>query len=378
MPVIAITSHQDNQTVTDSPVTIIGTIDDNTAQVTVNGQSAAVGEGIFTSAAIGLSLGSNEITVIAIDQSNNQITQTMHLVYSDVTPPSIPTVNPPVSPTNTTTQALSGTKEANSSIWINGSEAVVLDTQTVWSAQVNLSEGTSNFAVTSKDASENQSQPPVNVSIVFDTTPPTGSITINNDAPYTNSGNVTLNLSATDGTGTGVSKMQFSNTNNGSDWSPVPATDYATTYPWPLISGDGSKIVYVRFIDAAGNPSSATILDAITLDTTAPAQPTIDSVTSPTNSNSQTITGTKSEDSNSIMVSCNTANVGQLSYPTSTTWLCQLTNLTAGDNNITVIAHDAAENPSSPTSITITYQPAQPLSIAITSPANNATKYISK
>jgi len=94
---------------------------------------------------------------------------------------------------------------------------------------------------------------------------PTGSITINAGAAYTNSTSVILFLSASDNSGT-VSSMQLSN--DGSTWSGWEA--YATTKPWMLSSGDGEKTVYVQFKDAAENVSS-TYSDTIILDTTAPS-----------------------------------------------------------------------------------------------------------
>lgn len=84
-----------------------------------------------------------------------------------------------------------------------------------------------------------------------DTTPPTGSIKINNGAQYTSTVSVTLNLSASDavsGMGTG-SQMQFSN--NRVNWSAPEA--YAVTKTWQLASGRGQRTVYVKFKDVAGN-----------------------------------------------------------------------------------------------------------------------------
>ncbi len=97
-----------------------------------------------------------------------------------------------------------------------------------------------------------------------DTTPPSGTIQINNNATYTMTLSVTLNLSATDDIGP-VTQMQFSNDNVTYG---VPES-YATTKAWTLTSGDGSKTVYVKFKDAAGNWSVA-LTDTITLDTVAP------------------------------------------------------------------------------------------------------------
>ncbi|GEM_PF-1345747 len=100
-----------------------------------------------------------------------------------------------------------------------------------------------------------------------DATPPTGTMKINGDAPYTNNAAVILSLYAQDNTGgSGIDKMQFSN--DGTTWSAAEA--FAFTRSWAMSSGDASKTVYAKFSDKAGNWSTA-YSDSITLDTTAPA-----------------------------------------------------------------------------------------------------------
>lgn len=98
-------------------------------------------------------------------------------------------------------------------------------------------------------------------------TPPTGSVTVNNGAIYTKSNSVTLTLSATGSSQ--VTFMRFSS--DGANWTAWEA--YTTSKSWTLTTGDGSKTVYVQFIDAAGL-TSTTIYDTIVLDTTPPTQPT--------------------------------------------------------------------------------------------------------
>lgn len=95
-----------------------------------------------------------------------------------------------------------------------------------------------------------------------DSTPPVGTIKINNDAAYINSPAVTLNLSATDsGSGMGAgAQMQFSNDNIA--WSSPEA--YSAIKVWNTTEGDGKKTVYVKFKDAAGNWSTV-YSDLITL-----------------------------------------------------------------------------------------------------------------
>jgi Tol biopolymer transport system component len=97
--------------------------------------------------------------------------------------------------------------------------------------------------------------------IKLDKTPPTGTITINNEAASTSSPAVTLALSANDTSG--IAQMRFSN--NGTDWTSWET--YATSKNWTLPSGDGEKTVYVQFKDNAGWVSS-NVSATILLDTT--------------------------------------------------------------------------------------------------------------
>jgi hypothetical protein len=111
---------------------------------------------------------------------------------------------------------------------------------------------------------------------VIDTTPPVGSIIIDNEAIYTNTLSVTLALSCADLQGT-CTDMQFSN--DGSGWS--VAETFATSRIWTLPSGEGFKTVYARFKDSNNNWSSS-YSDTITLDMTAPSPPAVTGST-PTN-----------------------------------------------------------------------------------------------
>jgi len=97
-----------------------------------------------------------------------------------------------------------------------------------------------------------------------DTTPPTGSISINGGAVYSTGLSVTLTLDAAD-PGSGVSQMRFSN--DGSTWSSWQT--YATTANWSLAAGDGLKTIYAQFMDGAGNVSGS-FTATTTLDTTPP------------------------------------------------------------------------------------------------------------
>ncbi len=379
-PIIAITSHQPNQVVNTPSITIQGTIDDNTATVIARSGSdeaiypATVSNGAFTIGPIPLSVGPNTITVTAADQSSNISSKSIALTYVDITPPTTPTVNPVVSPANINTQTLSGAKEVNSSIRINGVERVALDGLTTWSKSVNLSEGINNFSITSKDASNNESAAAA-ATIFLDTTLPTGTIKINDNSQYTNSANVTLTLFATD-TGTGVSQMQLSSPLWGEgqgegQW--LPAEPYTVTRPYVLSSGDGAKTVYAQFKDAAGNWSDP-VSDDIILDTTAP----VIAVTSPENgyiSSAQTITVEGTIDDNTATVSVEriadseggpVIARSEATKQSNTTFTAQNVPLSLGQNTITATATDPAGNQATSNSITVLYDSTAPTAPVVT------------
>lgn len=127
-----------------------------------------------------------------------------------------------------------------------------------------LSAGTTYVvAVTAYDNSSNESDKSGEQSIyipVSDTTPPTGSVSINSGAELTSSRTVTLKLSASD-TGGLVSGMKLSN--DGAAYSGEIA--YTSSYQWQLSGNDGSKTVYVLFKDSAGNWMSSPATASITL-----------------------------------------------------------------------------------------------------------------
>ena len=70
--------------------------------------------------------------------------------------------------------------------------------------------------------------------------------------------------------------MQFSNDNT--NWS--TAETFSTSKAWTLTSGDGTKTVYAKLKDKAGNWSDTTIKDTIILDTISPSDGTLSATAS--------------------------------------------------------------------------------------------------
>jgi hypothetical protein len=128
--------------------------------------------------------------------------------------------------------------------------------------------------------------------VKIDTIDPTGSITINSNATYTNSTSVTLNLDATDA-GSAIVSYRVATGSSCASASFVapfsPVSPYSDDVSHTLPSGDGTKTVCVQYKDAAGNVST-TYTDSITLDQTDPTGSiTINSNAAYTNSMSVTL-----------------------------------------------------------------------------------------
>ena len=105
------------------------------------------------------------------------------------------------------------------------------------------------------------------LSVLYDTTPPAATVSIDAGAMYTTSAAAILTMTATDGS-SGVQDMRMSFSNEDDEASFTPWQPYAPTASWDLSAGDGTKTVYTQFRDGAGNVSKAS--DTIILDTTAP------------------------------------------------------------------------------------------------------------
>lgn len=205
-------------------------------------------------------------------------------------------------------------------------------------------------------------------SITLDSTAPSGSVRINDDAQYASAASVVLNLTAVD-PGSGVSDMRLST--DGSTWGAWES--YATTRAWTLTLGDGEKRIYVQYRDVLGN-TSASCSDSIRLDTLPPTGTvTIDSGRSFTYSTSVTLACSAS-DSGSGVSQMRIRNSGTEWGAWETYSPGRLWDLTPGDGAKTVEAQfkDGVGRISQTCSDSITYQ-SVPLKVVSTSPASSAT-----
>lgn len=148
-----------------------------------------------------------------------------------------------------------------------GAVSIGTDTTSPYSRPWNttaFADGSYNLTARATDNAGNVATSAI-VTVKVDNTSPAGTIKIKGGKRWTKKLSVPLNLTCTDGTGSGCSKMQFSNDN-------VIFTalePFAASKTWTLTAGDGTKTVYVRFADAQGNLSNS-FSDTIKLDQTKP------------------------------------------------------------------------------------------------------------
>jgi PKD repeat protein len=164
----------------------------------------------------------------------------------------------------------------NQVLWSNataGSGGTAAGTESWSVSSIALSEGNNSITVTANDAGDNQGSSIIIVTYVAsipDTTPPSGSVSINDGAASTKTIDVTLTLSASDtesGMGSGA-QMKISN--DGTNWTaPLP---YAESMSYNLPPGAGTKTVFANFSDAVGNWMASPVNDQIDY---APNQPPV-------------------------------------------------------------------------------------------------------
>ncbi len=132
----------------------------------------------------------------------------------------------------------------------------------------------------------------------------------------------------------------------------------------------GTHTVRVEAVNSIGKLGFA---EAGFLVDTVPPMLSMDPVTSPTYTASQTITGTM--ESNAIIkITVDTpAVVGPVTYPTPTTWSCSITKLAAGDNLFVATAEDTAGN-TTPASSLIRLEAIVILSVNISNNVINTEK----
>ena len=285
--------------------------------------------------------------------------------------------------TNDTTPTLSGTAEAGSTVTIYQNETEVgtttanVDSQ--WTFTPSLTEdGSYFFTATATDAAGNVSDASSTYTITLDTAAPAAPTiqSAEDDVPPVegtvasggSTNDTTPTLSGTAEAGSTVTIYQ-NETEVGTTTANV---DSQWTFT-PSLTEDGSYFFTATATDAAGNVSDASSTYTITLDTAAPAAPTIQSAEDDvppvegtvasggsTNDTTPTLSGT-AEAGSTVTIYQNETEVGTTTANVDSQWTFTPSLTEDGSYFFTVMATDAAGNVSDASSTyTVTLDTAAP------------------
>lgn len=187
---------------------------------------------------------SQKIVKVLVSDGELEDYMQWNITINDTSPPTQLTLNTITSPTNSSPQVLSGTKEANTSIWINGVEVISINPDTIWSYIFDLSEGTNNISITSRDEAGNESASVTTTTIILDTDAPVAP-TLDAVVSPTNVSLQTLFGTKETNTSIWINSLEVVPINPGTTWN----------YDFNLSEGENSISIASR--DAVGNESSA-------------------------------------------------------------------------------------------------------------------------
>ena len=169
-PQVAFISPADGAVFNTTPISVTGTASDDVALASVTVNGADVGTTGTWSIDIGLTEGSNVITVVATDTSGNTATDSIQVTYEilDTTPPELSVTSPADGATVSSTPVnVTGTASDNvglASVTVNGIPVVV--TAGAYSVDVDLIEGVNAITVIATDTSGNTNQ--VDISVTYE------------------------------------------------------------------------------------------------------------------------------------------------------------------------------------------------------------------
>ena len=310
------------------------------------------------------------LTPTAKDQAGNTTTGTPIQITTDTTPPTTPVIVTPTdgTTTNTTRPTITGTGETGTTITITGQKDHPLCTTPVtngtWECTPDapLTDGDHPLTPTSTDEAGNTTTG-TSVTLTIHTVAPTAP-TIDSPEDGTHTATTTPTL-----TGTAPNGTQVTITHNDTTICTTPANntkwECAPTTPLP----DGEYTLSPTAKDQAGNTTTGTSV-TLTIDTTAPTAPTIESPREGAflNTPTPTITGTTEPGTHITVTSTNNTTLCTTTA-THTTWECTPTTpLTDGTHPLTPTAKDRAGNTTLGATVTITTDTKNPETPVVSSP----------
>ncbi len=329
-PVVVITNPLTGADFTFSPIPVTGTVDDNTAEVTVNGVNALVVNGTF-SATVPLIEGANQLAATATDPADNVGTDLISVNLNtegvDDTEPPEATIESPSNNAVVTSSPITVTGFINDGLAVATLNGVSVPSGD-FELEVALVEGQNLLTLTATDPAGNTTNTSIVVTLNtsgVDDIPPVVEITdpLDNDIVQTPS--LAVQGTVNDDTATVVVNGVEAVRGAGDSW--------ATNVPL----SEGANLVTAVATDTAGNTSTDDI--SVTLDTIAPVVNILSPADgSDTESGSITVSGTVDDDSAVVVVNGVTAVVS------AGTFSAENVNLSPGENFLNARATDAVGN----------------------------------
>jgi RHS repeat-associated protein len=335
-PVLTVSTLPDGSYTNNATLNITGTVQDNVGlrDLQVNDTVVPVNADASFSYALVLTSGANTVTVVATDLAGNQASDTRTITLDQTAP--VITVTTPADNSKTAQGLLtvSGSvdKAATVLVTLGGNAQPAALTGNAFSADLNLTSGTNTIEVTATDLAGNKST--VKRTVLFDDQMPSVAITDPNQDLRTNKSSVTIRGTASDP----LTQVSVSIAVDGQTFTP-PVVNGA----FEQAVGFATEKIYAVVVTATNEVGTATSVQRNVIYDVTPPTIAIDPVTSPTNQGSQVVSGTM-EAGAKVSVTCATATVGDVAYPTATTWRAPLTTFTADTNDIIATASDEAGN----------------------------------
>ena len=361
-PDLILSTLSDGSRTNNETLNISGTVNDDmgSPQLKINGMTVMVNPDGTFSHALMLIVGPNVITTIASDLAGLQATDTRTINF-DPTAPYIEITTPADnSKTKQSTLQVSGTVDESSMITVKVNDYYPLPAQIKgnnFTLSVPLTYGINTIEVAATDLAGNNSS--LKRTVIYDDRSPALSITAPSQDIKTNQSTLLIKGTSSDITTTTVTVKQdqeiFTHTLVNGKFEQLITFTIEKTYE-----------IYVTATDELGNETI--IQRNIIYDTTPPAI-SLNAVTSPKNQNSEVLTGTV-EATAVVTVLCTTASVGEVNYPTQTTWRVELANMVEGNNLITINATDEGGNVSGQIRVTIVVDTVTPDTMITSAPSN--------
>ncbi|WP_158247148.1 LamG-like jellyroll fold domain-containing protein [Geothermobacter hydrogeniphilus] len=294
-------------------------------------------------------------------------------------PPGEPTVSNLPQATADNPLHLVGTREAGTSVWINGSEVAAYDeTATDWQATVPLAYGPNLLSIVAKSQAGVASRALI-ITPILDNKPPQVTSISPADGALLNDRRRSIVIdmedeySAVDQTGTiataeildpGGQIVTGSWTSSGSRRiSFTPAGNLA----------DGSFQVRLTPVDHLGN--STVFNSSFEIDATPPAVPGVQASPALVGATAG-LRGTMPADAVTVLVTASGGTVGPVRYPGSGQWEVDLDNLPGGSVRVEIVAVDAAGNRSVPAVIQLQVDRTAP-TVPVVNPLDTPTRALS-